>query len=226
MANFDLANVSDNSPLVKKFSQAIAKATGQIVVGFVAQKMKRVANESTKDLDFNLENGQSITLVVRTNGDVVRVKLNGKDTPLKTDLFHFSADSFTAIGPVTGAKYNLGANEADQKSPAAVFAKAVAEIGERVRQTQPAFDKRRAQQKIIPVKQSTGGGGGGSSRSASTSARELRVNLADLDKQIVEKSAIRDELKLKVQSRNIQINQASKAPINTAVFEANPGVIS
>lgn len=41
MAVFDLAHVSDSSPLVKKFSDAIAKATEQIVVLFIAQKMKK-----------------------------------------------------------------------------------------------------------------------------------------------------------------------------------------
>lgn len=215
MASFDLINVSDNSPLVKKFSQAIAKATGQIVVAFIAQKMKKVADESTKDLDFNLENGQIVTLVVRTNGDVVRVKLNGKDTPLKTDLFHFSADSFTAIAPAPGTKFNLSANEADRKSPAAVFAKAVSEIGERVRKAQPALDKRRMQQKIAPVMNKSSGSG--TTRTAAVSAKSVRLNLESLDQQIIEKTSLRDDLKIKVQSRNAQINQVSK----TAAGENN-----
>lgn len=220
MASFDLVNVSDASPLVKKFSQAIAKATGQIVVAFIAQKMKKIAGESTKDLDFNLENGQSVTLVVRTDGDVVRVKINGKATPLKNELFHFSADSFTAITPAAGGNYSLAANEADRKSPAAVFAKAVAEIGAHVLNGQAAFDKQRAQQKVMPVKQSTGVRSGRTS--TATSTKEVRLNLDDLDKQIVEKTAIRDDLKMKVQARNSQINQAAKA----AVYETKPGVMS
>ena len=210
MASFDLVNVSESSPLVKKFSDAIAKATGQIVISFIAQKMKKVAGESTKDLDFNLENGQVVTLVVRTDGDVVRTKLNGRDLPLKSELFHFSADSFALLTPAT-AKLSLAANEADRKSPAAVFAKAVAEIAERVRKNQASFDKRRAQEKIKPVKHTTGGGS--SSTSVTGTTKAVRLNLENLDKEIVEKTAIRDELKLKVQSRNAQINQASKAVI-------------
>lgn len=62
---------------------------------------------------------------MRTDGDVIRVKINGKDTPLKNELFHFSADSFTAITAKTGNNYNLSANESDRKSPAAIFAKAM-----------------------------------------------------------------------------------------------------
>lgn len=207
MAGFDLVNVSESSPLVKKFSDAIAKATGQMVISFIAQKMKKVAGEATKDLDFNLENGQVVTLVVRTDGDVVRTKLNGRDLPLKSELFHFSADSFALITPANG-KLTLAANEADRKSPAAVFAKAVAEIAERVRKSQAGFDKRRAQEKVKPLNRTVGGGS--TAKSVAGTTKAVRLSLENLDKEIIEKTAIRDDLKLKVQARNTQINQVTK----------------
>lgn len=176
MAVFDLAHVSDSSPLVKNFSDAIAKATEQIVVSFVAQKMKKTAGIATKDLDFNLENGQLVTLVVRTDGDVIRVKINGKDTPIKNELFHFSADSFTVITPKTGNNYNLASNESDRKSLAAIFAKAVAEIAAYVVKGQAAFDKRCTQQKIIPPKEKNSSGSGRTS--VATSTKEVQIGRA------------------------------------------------
>jgi hypothetical protein len=207
MANFDLVNVNENSPLVKQFIERISKATGQIVTAFIAQKMKKIASEATKDLDFVLENGQTITLVVRTDGDVVRVKLNGKDLPLKSELFHFSADTFEQVNPQKNGRYTLAANEADRKSPASVFAKAVEEIATRVRQNQAAFDKRQAQEKVVIPKKT--GGSNTSSTSVSVRTKEVRSNLDHLDKEIIEKTALRDELKGKLEARKQQILQVS-----------------
>lgn len=208
MANFDLVNVSENAPLVKQFIERISKATGQIVTAFIAQKMKKVASEATKDLDFVLENGQTITLVVRTDGDVVRVKLNGKDLPLKSELFHFSADSFELVKAPQNGRYSLAANESDRNSPASVFAKAVEEIATRVRQNQAAFDKRQAQEKVVIPKKS--GGSNASSTSVSVRTKEVRSNLDNLDKEIIEKTALRDDLKSKLEARKQQILQVSQ----------------
>jgi hypothetical protein len=210
MANFDLVNVSENSPLVKQFIERISKSTGQIVTAFIAQKMKKVASEATKDLDFVLENGQTITLVVRTDGDVVRVKLNGKDLPLKSELFHFSADSFELVKAPQNGRYSLAANESDRNSPASVFAKAVEEIATRVRQNQAAFDKRQSQEKVVIPKKS--GGSNASSTSVSVRTKEVRSNLDNLDKEIIEKTALRDDLKSKLEARKqqiLQVNQVS-----------------
>lgn len=208
MANFDLANISESSPLVQQFKQRIGKATGQMVTSFIAQKMKKVAGEATKDLDFILENGQTITLVVRTDGDVVRVKLNGKDLPLKNELFHFSADAFQLVTAKKAGNYSLKSNEADRKSPAAVFAKAVEEIAAKVRANQAAFDKRMAKEKVIIPRSSGGGSSGGGSVSSQTKIK--RDTLENLDKRIIELTQTRDDLKVRVAARNTQINDVSK----------------
>jgi len=208
MANFDLVNISENSPLVKQFMQRIGKATGQLVTSFIPQKMKKVAGEATKDLDFIVENGQTITLVVRTDGDVVRVKLNGKDLPMKNELFHFSADAFQVMTPKQAGNFSLKANEGDRKSPAAVFAKAVEEIAMKVRANQAAFDKRMAQEKVVIPRSSGGGSSGGGSVTAQT--KEKRDSIDSLDKQIIELTEKRDDLKARIAARNAQINDISK----------------
>lgn len=201
MASFDLVGINDASPLVKQFNQRMAKASGQMVIAFIPQKMKKIADELVKDLDFVLENGQTITLVARTNGDIIRVKLNGRDLPLKNELFHFAADTFQAMVPVSGGKYSLAANAADRNSPAAVFSKALDEIAGRVRANQAAFDKRRSQEKIVipRSKDSTA-----AAASVPAKTRQLRDSLDQLDKDLVSKTAHRDELKQRLEVRRGQ----------------------
>lgn len=206
MPAFDLVNVDDSSPLVVQFKKAFAKASGQQVVAFIPQKMKKVSGESTKDLDFPLENGQTVTLVVRTDGDVIRVKINGKDTPIKSELFHFAADSFTAINPGKMPGFGVAANTADKNSVASVFSKAVSEIAQRVRAGQAAFDKRRAQEKVTIPRTGTS-----TAKNASIPAqtKELKTNISQLDVSIVAKTAQRDELKQRIQARQMQVAAAA-----------------
>lgn len=207
MANFDIVNINDASPLVKQFNQRIAKATGQMVTAFIPQKMKKVANELTKDLDFILENGQTITLVARADGDIIRVKLNNRDLPLKSELFHFSPEAFQAVVAGKGSKYSLSPNTADRNSPSAIFSKAVDEIAGRVRANQANFDKRRAQEKVtIP----RSGGASGQTASVTARTKVLRESLDGLDKEFIQKTAQRDDLKQRVELRRIQIEQANQ----------------
>lgn len=203
MASFDLVNINDASPLVKQFNQRMTKATGQMVVAFIPQKMKKVADETTKDLDFVLENGQTITLVARTDGDIVRVKLNNRDIPLKNELFHFSADAFQVMAPASGSKYSLASNASDRNSPAAVFAKAIEEIASRVRANQAAFDKRRTQEKVVIPRKD----GATAPATVPAKTRQLRESLEQLDKDILSKKAQRDDLKQRLTVRRDQIKQ-------------------
>lgn len=214
MANFDLSKVNETSPLVIQFKTAFQKASGQAVTAFIAQKMKKIANEATKDLDFVLENGQTVTLVVRTNGDVVRVKINGKETPLRNELWHYSPDSFQLIAqPV--ANTHLPFNSQERFGTQAVFLKAVEEIAEKIRKGQAAFDKKLQGQKVNvpPGKGSTSSGG--SSRGTGAQLKEVTQRNVDLDKIILEKTALRDELKLKLETRENQ-SKALNTPIGRA----------
>ncbi len=203
MPAFDLVNVNDSSPLVEQFKKTFAKASGQQVVAFIPKKMKKVSGESTKDLDFSLENGQTVTLVVRTDGDVIRIKINGRDTPIKSDLFHFAADSFTAISPGKMPGYGVASNTADKNSTASIFNKAVSEIAERVRAGQAAFDKRMAQTKIvIPRKDPS------KNTSVPAQTKQLQQSLDEIDTALVAKTAQRDELKQRLETRKSQIAAA------------------
>lgn len=209
MANFELNKVNEDHSLAQQFKTAFQKATGQQVVAIITGKIKKIAGEATKDLDFQLENGQAVTLVVRTDGDIVRVKLNGKDLPLKNELWHFSPDSyqFTASTPTMG----LPMNNQDRFSHASVFAKAVNEIAERVRANQAAFDKRMAGQKVNipkPAGQRSGG-------SVTAQSKEVKLRISSIDERITQKKALRDDLQQQLSTRQQQADL-----INTPVGNA------
>lgn len=122
MADFSLANLSETTLLITTLKKALAKATGQAVAYTTIQKVKRVSGESTKDVDFGLENGQKVTFVIRQSGDVVRVKANDKDFPMAGDLDTSYKPSFNS---------------------------AMDEIGTKIRSGQTAFEKNMAKEKVI-----------------------------------------------------------------------------
>lgn len=122
MPAFNLNNLSETTPLIKALKQGLAKAIGQAITYTVVQRVKRTAGESTKDVDFTLENGQKITVVIRQSGDVVRVKLNNKDFPMAGDL-----------DPAYKPTFN----------------EALREIATKVKTGQTAFEKRRARERVL-----------------------------------------------------------------------------
>lgn len=211
MAQFDLVNITDSTAIVAQVKQHLAKATGQQIIAFIANKLKKQAGESTKELDFVLENGQTVTLVVRTDGDVVRVKLNKKDLPLKNELFALNFETFKTITPVmTSHLLGTGVRANHQVG----MVKAIEEIAARVRANQAAFDKRRAKEdsgieKAIKARAGSGSG------SVASQTKAKRTNISGLDEQIARKTALRDDLKQKVEQRKIQQDQ-----LNTGVMPA------
>lgn len=123
---FSLASMNESSKNVKKFKDALEKASGQKAAFVTIDKMKKTAGEVSKDLHFGLENGQKVTFVIRKDGDAFRVRLNDKDLPLTGDL------------------------DPDYKP---TFNAAIKEIAGAVRGNQSKFDKRLTTQKVkIPGK--------------------------------------------------------------------------
>ncbi|MEY2864245.1 MAG: hypothetical protein RLY58_1952 [Pseudomonadota bacterium] len=87
MSSFDIATITDKHPALKKLSAALAKATGQTVpVVNIEAKPKRTAGVSTRSVELVLSGNQKVMFMFRQGGDVWRVKINGKDTPLTGDV--------------------------------------------------------------------------------------------------------------------------------------------
>lgn len=111
MSEFNLVAMTEQSPIVKKLSAGLAKATGQAIPYVTVEKVKRTAGVSTREVGLGLENGQKVAFLLKADGDIFRVLLNDKDLPLKGD---FSPSTFNA---------------------------AMTEIAGKVRDKQKAFDK-------------------------------------------------------------------------------------
>ncbi|ENV14748.1 hypothetical protein F965_00094 [Acinetobacter schindleri NIPH 900] len=79
---FVLAELNETHPLVVEIKELLEKSTRQKVAITLVDKMLKKAGVATKKVTFNFEEGQSISLVLRTDGDVIQHLLNNKNIPL------------------------------------------------------------------------------------------------------------------------------------------------
>lgn len=122
MSNFSLASLTETTPIILQLKKALEKAVMQNIVAVIVDaKLKKIGDEATKTVTFNLENGQSAAFIFRKSGDVVRFQLNGKDRPITGDLNPDYKPSFNA---------------------------AISEIADMIRGNQSKFDKTKAREKV------------------------------------------------------------------------------
>lgn len=114
----DFADLSEQNKAVNTLKEKLSKACKQGVPFVTTAKATRTAGVSTKPLEFGLENGQKVTFLVRNDGDIFRVQLNGKDLPLKADYTMLDAMTKEIGGKVIDS----------QKSFSARMAKAIVKI--------------------------------------------------------------------------------------------------
>lgn len=97
MANFELVSLSEKHDLVLLISEILEKATKQKMAYVFVDKMKKATGGvATKDAIFNLEEGQSLTLTFRTDGDVIKTVLNNKVIPLSRVMDYDNLTDFKA----------------------------------------------------------------------------------------------------------------------------------
>lgn len=111
MSEFNLTALSEQTPIVKKLSTTLSKATGQAIPFVTIGKVKRPTGVSVREVGMGLENGQKVGFLLKADGDIFRVLLNDKDLPITGD---FDPSTFNA---------------------------AIAEIAGKVRANQKVFDK-------------------------------------------------------------------------------------
>lgn len=93
---FVLGELNDTHEFVQKIKETLEKATKQKIAITIVDKMVRTAGVATKKLNFNFEEGQSIGLVLRTDGDVIRHFLNDKNIPLFKAMDYDTPSEFNA----------------------------------------------------------------------------------------------------------------------------------
>lgn len=82
---FDFANLTDKDRALAAFMDNLSRYTRQAVPFVTVEKARRMAGVSVKPIVLTLEQGQTVTLLVRQEGDIFRVQINGKDAPVTTD---------------------------------------------------------------------------------------------------------------------------------------------
>ena len=93
---FVLGELSEKHEFVQQIKETLEKATKQKVAVIIVDKMVRKSSVATKKLNFNFEEGQSISLVLRTDGDVIQQFLNNKNIPLSKVMDYDKLSDFNA----------------------------------------------------------------------------------------------------------------------------------
>lgn len=96
MSKFELAALSDTHPLIEQIKDILAKGTRQRVNTAEIGKMKKVAGIPVKDVFFSLEEGQSLTLTFRQDGDIIKVVHNSTVVPLRNVMDYENMPDFIA----------------------------------------------------------------------------------------------------------------------------------
>lgn len=79
---FVLGELTETHPFVIDVKAVLEKATKQKIAVTIVDKLTKKVGVATKKITFNFEEGQSISLVFRTDGDVIQHFLNSKNIPL------------------------------------------------------------------------------------------------------------------------------------------------
>lgn len=106
---FVLGELSDQHPFVLQIKEVLQKATKQTVAFIIVDKMIKKGDTATKKITLNFEEGQTLSLVLRTDGDVIQHALNGKNIPLLKVMDYDKMPGFIAALEDLGLK--LKANQ-------------------------------------------------------------------------------------------------------------------
>ena len=104
-----LSDITNKTPLVKDFSNRLAKTAKQAIPIVEVGKSQRLAGATVRPVLMVLENGQEVTVYLRLAGegdklDIYRIDLNGKQIPISGDFdnsykpaFNLSVDAIASI---------------------------------------------------------------------------------------------------------------------------------
>lgn len=93
---FVLGELSETHETVTSIKDTLEKATKQKVAITIVDKLVKKAGVATKKITYNFEEGQSISLVFRADGDVIQHFLNSKNIPLFKVMDFDKQKDFTA----------------------------------------------------------------------------------------------------------------------------------
>lgn len=106
MTQFSLHGLTEQSTEIKALKRGLEKGTGQIIVSVeLDKKLKKIDDVVTRGVSLFFEQGQSLYVVFRKNGDHIQIKQNGKLIPFSgqlnyansLELFHRSVNELAGF---------------------------------------------------------------------------------------------------------------------------------
>lgn len=172
MAKFVLAELSEKHELVKMMTETLQNATKQAVAFISVDKMVKKLGVATKQINFNFEEGQSLSFVLRTDGDVIKHSLNNKNIPLlkvmdydKLPEFKAGLEDLALKLKSNQEKFNIKRQSARviiprDKVPSPTVKKRIAtaretlkELGEQITQKQASLQQKRQELETLKAVQ-------------------------------------------------------------------------
>lgn len=93
---FVLGELTETHAFILDVKTVLEKATKQKVAVTIIDKLVKKVGVATKKITFNFEEGQSIGLVIRADGDVIQHYLNNKNIPLFRAMDYAKMGEFNA----------------------------------------------------------------------------------------------------------------------------------
>jgi len=93
---FVLGELSEKHAFILDIKETLQQVTKQTVAYIAVDKLIKKLDVATKKVTFTFEEGQTISLVFRTDGDVIQHALNGKNIPLSKVMDYDKMSDFNA----------------------------------------------------------------------------------------------------------------------------------
>lgn len=101
----EMGNAKDKviKSVIKSFNKSLNAGTSVIEKMTEVSAIKRTSGISYRELNFTCEDSQRIVLMVKNSGDIFRVKLNGRELPIKNQHDHDLAIKEIAAKVISGS---------------------------------------------------------------------------------------------------------------------------
>lgn len=125
---FDIKDLSAEADSMKRLTDLFSKLGESLVSHDVSPVLKRTSGVSYKEVNLTFADSQTVTLAIKQTGDIWKVKINNKETPLRHQDAHKPDDVVQELVQ----KIKAGRSAYQKKIAAAVNAGDVAQAAKTV----------------------------------------------------------------------------------------------
>lgn len=185
MPQFSLAGLTEQSTEIKALKRELEKGTGQTIVSVeLDKKLKKIDDVATRGVSLFFEQGQSLYIVFRKNGDQIQIQQNGKKIPF-SGMLNYGVD-------------------------VKLFNLSVKELASYIREYQLKFDKLQERKKLKQIDASIAKTERQRKIAVTTQIKQLTELSASLDSEI---NAIMEQNTL-LESEVLQLEQQKQEPVS------------